>query len=385
MKLLLLFLIVSLIINFLIILDSQDTPQQLESKNIDTEEILALNIKSNYLPKAENSNKNHSLVNSDDLVKLFEIGEYKELAILWKELEIQNYIEAHILKKSWLEKCYVWLKKENLLSLRNFIESWLSYSADDYEFLFLQSQIDLFFGDRVKAINDSFFLLEKLSIGQVSFHKENLKSNIQKVLFDLESKGMWDDLIKFIDQILWHMPNEKKYLLKLAEAYYLNGNDNFSKNILETIGHDKKYAKSIGILKSKIYKKNLQNASVLLKKYNSHFLVDGDLNNIKVSLLIDTGATISVITDRFFQKNKSSLSAKYLRSSFINTAGGRIEAPVYLIPIFSIKDYVVKNIEFVVIEFSEDETIDGLLGMNYLKEFKFEIDQDNEILILNPR
>jgi len=178
------------------------------------------------------------------------------------------------------------------------------------------------------------------------------------------------------------MPNEKIYILKLAELHYLSGNYEFSKNILDTLDYDEKYSKSVNILKSKIRKKSIQSKDISLRKYNSHFVVDGDLNNIKASLLIDTGASTSVIKKSFFDQNKLNLDAKFIRKSFINTAGGQIEAPVYLIPMLSINNYSIQDIEFIVIDFMVNEKVDGLLGMNYLQEFRFEIDQDNEKLKL---
>ena len=251
--------------------------------------------------------------------------------------------------------------------------------------MFFQAQIDLFFGDRIKALNDSFFLLERLPENNKNFHRDRFASNIQKLILQMESNKLWNDLIIFIDQLLWHSPNETKYTLKLAEAHYQAGNYKFSKNILSSIEHETRFSKDINFLKEKINNKNIKNTEISLKKYNSHYIVSGDLNNIKVNLLVDTGATISVITKKFFERNKSILNAKFIKKSFVNTAGGKIEAKVYLFPTFSIKDYSLQNIEFLVIDSLEDDRIDGLLGMNFLKEFKFQIDQDDGVLKLRYR
>ena len=176
------------------------------------------------------------------------------------------------------------------------------YSSEDYDFLFFQAQVDLFFGDRIKALNDSFFLLERLPENNKNFHKDRFASNIQKLILQMESNKLWNDLIIFIDQLLWHSPNETKYTLKLAEAHYQAGNYKFSKNILSSIEFETRFSKDINFLKEKINNKNTKNTEIYLKKYNSHYIVSGDLNNIKVNLLVDTGHTISVITKKFFRE-----------------------------------------------------------------------------------
>ena len=385
MKFLFYFFIFFLILGFSIFFNFHNYTEKSKKNYAANNEVFDVKKNSNVIPKYERQNKHNFELKSVDLEKLFEIGEYRDLAILWRELEHLDYVEAQTIKRDWLEKSYTWLKKENLIPLKSFIDSWLVYSSEDYDFLFFQAQVDLFFGDRIKALNDSFFLLERLPENNKNFHKDRFALNIQKLILQMESNKLWNDLIIFIDQLLWHSPNETKYTLKLAEAHYQAGNYKFSNNILSSIEHETRFSKDINFLKEKINNKNTKNTEISLKKYNSHYIVSGDLNNIKVNLLVDTGATISVITKKFFEINKSSFNAKFIKKSFVNTAGGKIEAKVYLFPTFSIKEYSLQNIEFLVIDSLEDERIDGLLGMNFLKEFKFQIDQDDGVLKLRYR
>ena len=81
---------------------------------------------------------------------------------------------------------------------------------------------------------------------------------------------------------------KQNILLKLAEAHYQAGNYKFSKNILSSIEFETRFSKDINFLKEKINNKNTKIQKFILK-YNSHYIVSGDLNNIKVNLLVDTG------------------------------------------------------------------------------------------------
>ena len=65
-------------------------------------------------------NKHNFELKSVDLEKLFEIGEYRDLAILWRELEHLDYVEAQTIKRDWLEKSYTWLKKRKFNSIKKF-------------------------------------------------------------------------------------------------------------------------------------------------------------------------------------------------------------------------------------------------------------------------
>ena len=84
-----------------------------------------------------------------------------------------------------------------------------------------------------------------------NFHRDRFLTNIQKLIDQMESNNLWNDLIIFIDQLLWHTPNETKYTLKLAEAHYQNGNYNFSKNILSSIEYETRFSKDIKFLENK--------------------------------------------------------------------------------------------------------------------------------------
>ena len=111
---------------------------------VENNEVFDVKKNSNVIPKYERQNKHNFHIKSVDLEKLFEIGEYRDLAVLWQELEHLNYVEAQTIKRDWLEKSYTWLKQENLIALKSFIDSWLIYSSEDYDFLFIKAQIDLF-------------------------------------------------------------------------------------------------------------------------------------------------------------------------------------------------------------------------------------------------
>ncbi len=67
------------------------------------------------------------------------------------------------------------------------------------------------------------------------------------------------------------------------------------------------------------------------------------------------------------------------------TAGGVVMGTVYRVPELTMGPYVLKNTDVAVIDFPTHREIDGLLGMNILGQFRFQIDQENARLRLSEK
>ena len=65
------------------------------------------------------------------------------------------------------------------------------------------------------------------------------------------------------------------------------------------------------------------------------------------------------------------------------TASGVIMGTVYSVPELSLGPYRLTNTQIAVLDFDIDREIDGLLGMNILGQFRFQIDQENTRLLLS--
>jgi clan AA aspartic protease (TIGR02281 family) len=174
--------------------------------------------------------------------------------------------------------------------------------------------------------------------------------------------------------------------MEVANAYFQLGQYQQSIFRLESLINDDDYGKRAQALLSEIDRLSLVKASFPLVKQSAHYLIDAQLNNHQITLLIDTGASISVLSEWFFEKKESQFNAEFVRHATIDTAGGRVEAPIYRFENFAIGEYRVRDIEFVVMALSQNNSASqGLLGMNFLKNFAFNLDQDKQQLILQPR
>ena len=65
------------------------------------------------------------------------------------------------------------------------------------------------------------------------------------------------------------------------------------------------------------------------------------------------------------------------------TAGGVTMGTVYTVSEFSLGPYLLSNTQIAVLDFTMKPGVDGLLGMNVLGQFRFQIDQENARLLLS--
>ena len=105
----------------------------------------------------------------------------------------------------------------------------------------------------------------------------------------------------------------------------------------------------------------------------------------KASLMIDTGASVSVLTRKFFQQQMAGSSPAFIRTEKMNTAGGEVMADVYRVNSLQLDKFMVSDIEIAVIDIDSVGGSDGLLGMNFLRHFEFAIDQKYNVLTLSSQ
>lgn len=125
--------------------------------------------------------------------------------------------------------------------------------------------------------------------------------------------------------------------------------------------------------------------AIALTRRGDHFLVStliGDNNH--VVLMIDTGASVTTLSRRSFdQINRSDFS--YIGSRLFSTPNGTAQGDIYEATSIELGNARLGASEVAVLDFEPSEGVDGLLGMNVLRHYRFQIDQDKNILQLRPR
>jgi clan AA aspartic protease (TIGR02281 family) len=183
-------------------------------------------------------------------------------------------------------------------------------------------------------------------------------------------------------------PEYTLHFIMLAETYLALGNVVDARKALALTEHDSSVLELANDIHRRIETDMAADkqyaAEVSLQALGNQFLVDAVLNNAQNAvLLLDTGASLSIISPELLRM----LAIPYQstgRTAWFSTAGGRIKAPVVTLDSLALDAVVVENIEVGVIGEFDDSPFDGLLGMNFLRYFKFFIDQNERKLQLSP-
>jgi aspartyl protease family protein len=113
--------------------------------------------------------------------------------------------------------------------------------------------------------------------------------------------------------------------------------------------------------------------------------VSASLNDtLSLNLVIDTGATYTMISRSAAKSLGVDLEAKLPTVSF-RTANGVIQAPIIALQSVEVGGMRVANLEAAVHDVFEDSALSGLLGLNFLGNFRMDIDTGKGVLVLEKR
>ncbi len=235
------------------------------------------------------------------------------------------------------------------------------------------------------------------AIDQINMLKENysnesdekkldalLKSVADSHVATLQKHKNFDELIPFLDQMMGYNLFKTYYSLELAKLYFELQKYDESRTLLLEIKEDATYDKQAQNILEKIEKleevAKEYDHKIPLQRRGEHFSVQVTIDGaVSLNLLLDTGATYTLIAEgKLF-------SPTILRRDLkLRTAGGEITADLCRTEIFSLQNIELHHFKIMVAPF-EHSGIDGLLGMNFLKRFKFFVDQKEAILYLSEK
>jgi predicted aspartyl protease len=102
---------------------------------------------------------------------------------------------------------------------------------------------------------------------------------------------------------------------------------------------------------------------------------------LRANLALDTGATVTVVSRRIAK----SLALTPSGTSKVGTVGGLVTLPFARLGSLKVGDAEVQDLVISIHDFSLDPRIEGLLGLNFLKNFHFSLDAKRNLLLLGPR
>lgn len=126
-------------------------------------------------------------------------------------------------------------------------------------------------------------------------------------------------------------------------------------------------------------------ASVPMEKHGAVALVQATLNNRRAAkFVVDTGASYTLISNAVASDLGIILGANPRTLPF-QTANGLINAPVTNMESISVGGLEVRNITIAIHDAVPDPNVAGLLGLNFLSNFKMDIDTQKGFLHLEKK
>jgi aspartyl protease family protein len=126
-------------------------------------------------------------------------------------------------------------------------------------------------------------------------------------------------------------------------------------------------------------------ASIQFQRRGDLMVVKGLLNgSVPVNFVVDTGASYTTISQATATALKLDLGANPTMLSF-NTANGVIQAPLATVRSMEVGGMELKEVTVAVHDVFPDTEVAGLLGLNFLSNFRLDIDSQSGLLNLQKK
>lgn len=317
--------------------------------------------------------------------QFFHVRQFDNAADLFTDLEVLSEVSATQLKSQWVAQSYQWLDQKQFTLLSSLLDSFLAYDPEDEDWLLVK--INYF--EAIDKKQAAIFLYYELIHSSFDYEKEEMwLSQIHQIAEkqrrSYAHNGAWHEQIDFFEPLLMEEPNYPPYILALSQAFIQLEEFVIADSYLDNISHLTAYQGQVAKLRRQMHSSQTELQAIKLNKLNEHFMVNARINKqYRTNLMIDTGASITVLSEAYFNALKESGDIHVNRQLEINTAAGNQAAYSVIVEYFNIGEHQLEDFEIVVMELPGFEHADGLLGMNFLKQFKFEIDQENSLLFLS--
>ncbi len=325
----------------------------------------------------KSSEDNNSAVIVDSKISFKDLlysGRFNDAMGLYMEANETSLKDYRLVVNRYFHDTYIKNPKKTIQEIVQYIE--LEPNSLDTK-LYL---VDLYKkrGEFTRAIDMLFNLKD---IDDNSTIDTILNSTIREYIERLKKGDEFKKLISFLEDLIYR-DNSSKYIIELAKIYSDLEDYKKAEEILENIDSSSTYsAKKFSILKEiKAKEKELAQYQykIPIIKVGSGYIIEAVANGVELSLLIDTGATYTLIDE---DKLPSITLEKDIT---LNTAGGLIGANFAHLESFILDKIELKSFKVTISSFKNRE-FDGLLGMNFFKRFDFKIDQHKNLLYLKMK
>jgi clan AA aspartic protease (TIGR02281 family) len=304
---------------------------------------------------------------------------------------------------AYLAQTRRWLAAQEYAKLDAFFPLYLRQYPQDVEFLLLEAE----YIAHTHLLSDAIIhyhgmLSLPLNHAQQTQVQNTIARLTNETINQLKQANSWDILAQFVEPLLQVSPTSRELILALATAYAHQQQAGLMENTLASVRYEdpqamqirriiQQYEDEVSGQNDRVTKAANDNprknvpigvTSIGLQKHGDQYVVESSLSGKQVHFLIDTGASTTAISRQKFKALFNSVDTKFVGQFNVQTANGTVRSPMYQFASLKIAKATVKNINVMVLPLDALGHSDGLLGMNFLREFDFRIDQKNAQLHL---
>ncbi|MDH3325451.1 MAG: retroviral-like aspartic protease family protein [Gammaproteobacteria bacterium] len=208
----------------------------------------------------------------------------------------------------------------------------------------------------------------------------------RKNLKQLQSYNYRSETVDFFDFLIANEPDNFSIQMQYAQFEYKNRNYSHVEELLSVLAYHPDYStQSQSLLQKSRHQKDMIENGIIpvpVEKKGDHYVVSAVINNQEpVKLIIDTGATMTVLSPKVIKELGLRLDDVQQHMTF-STANGVVRAPILMLDSIRIQNHLVNDLQVGVLSAFSHSEFSGLLGMNFLSQFAFFIDQKNSTLEL---
>jgi clan AA aspartic protease (TIGR02281 family) len=197
-------------------------------------------------------------------------------------------------------------------------------------------------------------------------------------------------LMALMQLALEKQPYHPPFGLMMADIYEQSGDWEQALFQLNLLPYSEQYQAQIEAnrqrLEQRLAELDRAQQGVPLQRMQDQFVVTAVFDGqVELRLMIDTGASITALSRKAIQllRQYTHLQASDQQVQ-VNTANGVTTAALYNIQNMQVGGWVQRDVFLLEVDLGEQE-VDGLLGMNFLGQYAFSIDQDQARLYLESK
>lgn len=300
-------------------------------------------------------------------------------------------------------------KPIQLKALRESLEQWFNKQDDAHAVRVLVRFTQYYYQDE-KLLNRLAILYEKqdkldfaietlLDSRDFSFKDDDLKtinSRIHNLSKELYQRHFKNDQLAALGTLFQRLsslePEFAFYRFALSQIYITLGDIESAIYELEILQLDPEFGRratqSLATLQlppAPDEPEELPAGNVPLIARNGHYIVRVSAGTREsIPLLIDTGASLTTLPSELLQRLRREKLAARVGHTQLKTAGGMQFAPIYQVKELHIGNFIIRDLQVAELDLLDNDS-QGLLGMDVLGQFRFQLDQDRSILFLQQR